>query len=133
MKRTYQVIQIMFICITIIVALTTYHLLPQEIATHWNIHGQVDGWGNKALLYRLMPALSIAILLLMKGLPYIDPKKEKYALFANTYEGMQTIFTVFFTYMFCVFIYCNIYGAPSITFFMLIGIGLLFVLLGNVM
>lgn len=47
-------------------------LLPDRVPTHYNIHGEVDGYGSKWLLLILLPGLSIPIYLMMRFLPLVD-------------------------------------------------------------
>lgn len=132
-NRLHLIIQIILIIIILVIAIITYPMLPEKIATHRNLAGEPDGWGNKLWLYIWIPLATIGVLALMKVLPAIDPKKEKYQLFYDTYLGMQSVFVGFFTYLFAVCIYSNLYDSPSISFFMLIGVGLLFILIWNYM
>jgi uncharacterized membrane protein len=50
--------------------------LPERIPTHWNLHGQIDGWGSKPLLF-LLPVVSVVTIVLLHGLPWIDPKLRR--------------------------------------------------------
>jgi uncharacterized membrane protein len=55
-------------------ALAVYPRLPARIPTHWNLHGQVDGWGGRASVF-LFPAIATGIVLLVALLPRIDPRR----------------------------------------------------------
>ncbi len=132
-NRTQLTLQIICIVIMVVIAVSTYHVLPYTVATHWNINGVADGRGSKLWLYLWIPAITIALLIMMKFLPKIDPKKEKYELFMDTYQSIQTMLVFFFTYLFAVCIYANLYETPSMSFFMLLGLGILFILIGNAM
>lgn len=132
-KNIHLTTQIIFILIIATIAVSSYHLLPDTIAIHWNFAGEADGRGHKLSLLISIPAIAIALLILMKVLPTFDPKKEKYELFANRYDELQTVLIGFFAYLFAVCIYSNLYSDISINFFMMFGIGALFILMGNMM
>lgn len=133
MKNTHLITQIILVVIIIAVALFTYNLLPDQVITHWNIDWQADGRWSKIWLYLWIPATALFIFVLMKFLPKLDPKKEKYELFDDAYQWIQTTLLAFFAYLFAVSIYANLYPTPSMSFFMLIGMWVLFVVIGNFM
>jgi uncharacterized membrane protein len=47
--------------------------LPPAVPSHWNAAGQVDGYSSPALAMFLMPAITLAVGLLLIFLPKIDP------------------------------------------------------------
>lgn len=55
----------------------SYNLLPDTVATHWNIQGQVDAWGSKKFNNLFFPGLLVAMYFLFNLLPNFDPKKRK--------------------------------------------------------
>ena len=59
----------------IIAALILLPHLPERIPAHWNIHGQVDGYGSPWTIF-IAPAVSIGLVLLLVFLPRIDPLGE---------------------------------------------------------
>ena len=59
-------------------ALYLYPTLPNKIPMHFNLKGEVDGWGSKESIY-LLPAImgltSIFVYFLMANIKKIDPKR----------------------------------------------------------
>lgn len=131
-KTIHLTVQIVLILIMAAIAICSYHLLPEIIAIHWNFAGEADWRGHKLSLLLGIPSISIALLALMKYLPQFDPKKEKYELFQSEYLFLQTLLLGFFTYLFTITIISNLYDI-SITKYILIGLGSLFMLMGNMM
>jgi uncharacterized membrane protein len=43
--------------------------LPERLPTHWNVHGQVDAYGDRAWAAFLMPLAMVAMLCLFTVLP----------------------------------------------------------------
>jgi uncharacterized membrane protein len=58
--------------------------LPETIPTHWNFRSEADGWGPRWTILA-MGALPLAIWLLMKAAPLIDPRRESYARHEKAY------------------------------------------------
>ena len=50
--------------------------LPGRIPVHWNLQGQIDGWGSKSLLF-VLPLASLVTVGLLHFLPWIDPKLRR--------------------------------------------------------
>lgn len=48
--------------------------LPDTVPTHWNIRGEVDGWGPKAVALWLMPCVTVGLFGLLSVLPVLSPK-----------------------------------------------------------
>ena len=62
-----------------------YSRLPDPTPTHWNIHGQVDGWGPRWLAASLFPAILAGVMLLLVLLPKLGPFRENLESIAVTY------------------------------------------------
>jgi len=109
-----------------------YFFLPDTIPLHWNLSGQVDSWGPKwAALF--LGALPLAVALLMRWLPRIDPKRESYARHAKTYEIMQVLIVLLLIAVMWITIAAAL-GVPlDIGVVVRVLVGLLFVGLGNFM
>lgn len=100
-----------------------YDRMPEVLTTHRNINGIADGFQNKSFLaVFLIPLITLVALVGMKLAPYIDPRKEKYQQFQGTYDIIQTITIVIFTYFYGVTILLNLDSSWNITSFALFGI-----------
>ena len=56
-----------------------------KVPIHWNIHGQVDGYGPPAVAAFLVPAIMAALLALFWALPWLSPKQFETDTFRGTY------------------------------------------------
>lgn len=105
--------------------------LPDQMPTHWNVAGQVDAYMPKGNAVLLFPAITLVVTLLFPVLTMIDPRKEKYVLFRRPWLILQTVFVLFFAYMYFVSLYLSLNPEILITPFILGGIGVLFIVIGN--
>ncbi len=105
--------------------------LPDKIPMHWNILGQVDNYMSKIPAVFIIPALSLIMLILFQILPTFDPKKEKYKLFKKEWDVIQVVFIGFFTYLQFIILYISLNPETKMIPLMFIGLGALFILLGN--
>ncbi len=60
--------------------------LPEQVATHWNLEGQPNGWSDKLMAAFMLPALMLGLAILLDFLPRLDPRHENIAKFSRTYE-----------------------------------------------
>ncbi|HEY8392393.1 MAG TPA: DUF1648 domain-containing protein [Capillibacterium sp.] len=107
-----------------------YPALPEKIATHWNLNGEVDGYGSRFTGVFFLPLMTFGMYLLFLFLPLIDPRRKNYPEFIKTYRLVKLGFVVFMTGLHLLTLAFNL-GYPinigrCVNFFL----GLLFTLLG---
>lgn len=66
-----------------------YPSLPEQVPSHWNFQGEVDGYSSKTTAAFFMPLLPLGIYLFMTFLPRFDPKRENYGKFSMPYEKIR--------------------------------------------
>lgn len=71
-----------------------YQHFPDRVVSHWNFYGQPDAWSSKVANAWGLPAIVSGIYLLFLALPYLDPKKERYAEFARVYHIFKNLMLV---------------------------------------
>lgn len=82
------------------VAIYFYPLMPDTMASHWNVDGQVDGYMDKAWGLFMMPMISACLLLFFLAIPRIDPLKENIAKFRGYFDGFVALIFLFLFYLF---------------------------------
>lgn len=132
-KLKYEIFPILAILATIVFAFYFFANAPEQVPTHWNIHGQVDDYSSKAFTATFFPSLIVAVYLLFWLLPKIDPKKEKYEKFARVYGIFRTIIVLFFILMFFITSLVALGYNIDVGRIIPASVGLLFILLGNYM
>ncbi|MEM4598752.1 MAG: DUF1648 domain-containing protein [Candidatus Diapherotrites archaeon] len=104
-----------------------YPKLPEQIPTHWNIKGEVDGYMKKEFGLLVMPALSVLIVILLAYLPKMDPLKKNYSFFMPYFKGFIVVFSFFSLYIHMLIIAAGLGYAVEINHFLLPAFGLLFI------
>ena len=64
----------------------TYPRLPLRVPTHWNAHGQINGYGPRWMATAIFPCMLIVVWGLMRVLPKIDPWRANYAKMQGAYD-----------------------------------------------
>lgn len=91
------IIPITILTISIVLSIYFYPLLPESVASHWNINGEVDGYSTKLANVIVFPSLQLFMLLLLVFIPRIDPKKENIKKFEKEFLLFINSILVFFT------------------------------------
>ena len=123
------------ILLSILSILLTFYLypsLPAEIPIHFDYAGTPDNFGPRsfALLTASLPLISIVV---FKVLPKLDPKRASYQLHAKAYG----IFISFISFLFIGFHWVTLFIVLGVDLpvhkIIPLGIGMLFIILGNYM
>ena len=107
-----------------------YGKFPEKVATHWNFEGQADGFSSRGFGAFFLPILMMILYPLFLVLPRLDPKKNNYPKFENTYFFVRTTLLAFFLAIHLLTGFANLgYNIPigrTVPAF----VGLMFVILG---
>jgi uncharacterized membrane protein len=137
MTRIYWIIAIVLFAASFAAPAWLYPDLPDRIPTHWNINGEVDGYGGKWTLF-VFPVMILPMLALFYFMPALSPKHFEVEAFRPTYLYIMDLVVGLFCFMQAVLLYTvyqAVHGDNSFdigrAFFA--GIFLFFALMGNVM
>lgn len=116
-----------------------YPSLPDRIPIHWNLVGEVDGYGEKRWAVFLIPAMMMGFMVLFAFLPALSPKHFEVDMFRSTYLYILVLLSALFLYMHGVILLATWQEVRPGPKFMDIGrtlvggLFLFFALMGNVM
>ena len=117
--------------LAVVVSIWAYPQLPPTIATHWNVGGTADGFSSRATAVVIMPLVIIGLTGLFNVLPKLDPRGANYAKFIDTYWLIANAVMLFILIGHGMIIATGLGYPVKVDRFMPIGIGLLFIVLGN--
>ena len=117
----------------LLMVLAVYSKLPAQVPMHWGIDGNVDHYGSKTELF-LLAGMNIFMLVMMYGLPKIDPKQGNYERFQGTYEWIIIWIMAFMTVIMGVTLIEAMHpGRFDIGRVICSMVGILFIAIGNMM
>lgn len=108
-----------------------YPLMPEQIASHWNFQGEVDGYMSKFWGLFFMPLLILFVNILMFLVPKIDPKRINIEKFKDSYGNFIIMFNLFMLYIFSLTIAWNAGYYFDMTLAMLPALAVLFFFVGQ--
>jgi uncharacterized membrane protein len=121
----------LLIIISIGISLWAYPQLPDQVPTHWNAAGEVDGYSSKLFAVLFGPILLTSIYGMLLGVVKIDPRKENYQKFAGVYRVFVNVTSTFFVAIHIAVIFSGLGYRVHMDWIANIGLGLLFMILGN--
>ena len=119
------------VVITWVVAFIYEPKLPEQIPTHWNASGEVDGYTSKPWGVYILPLISTAMSMLLMVLPQISPKGFKLGKARKVYDIIVLVMAVFMLAVMVLSFEAGINGEIDMNQWILAAMGLLFVVLGN--
>jgi uncharacterized membrane protein len=135
MKPTWrgELFQLFPIAAMLVVGALCWSHVPDRIPTHWNIHGEVDGYGGKFAGLVLLPLIMLGMYVLLLVLPMFDPGRANYQTFARAYYAIRLTLTLFFSCIYVVGLLTALGYHVSMNTVIGLAMGVLFIVLGNVM
>ena len=110
-----------------------YPHLPARVATHFDLHGEPNGWSSRFWAAVLMPLIVLGLAVMFAVLPKIDPRQANYAKFGSTYWTIANA-TLILTSLIQVVVLGKALGwAFDATRVAFAAVGLLIALIGNLM
>ncbi|HEU4556798.1 MAG TPA: alpha/beta fold hydrolase [Longimicrobium sp.] len=112
-------------------ALVIYLRAPSRIPTHWNMRGEIDGWGGPATAF-ILPAAGMGIVLMMEILPRLDPRRANWEKFRGEVRVIVNVLVLFLAWTEVTTLGAWTFGWPvdggRAT---LVGMGVLLMVMGN--
>ncbi|MBI5825257.1 MAG: SdpI family protein [Chloroflexi bacterium] len=94
-----SIITLSLISIALITGLMFWNQLPEQMASHWNVNDQVDGYISKFWGVFLMPLVTLGMFALFLVVPNIDPLRANIAQFRETFNVFIALIVAFMLYI----------------------------------
>lgn len=107
--------------------------IPERVPVHWNLRGEVDGWGSPGTALWLLPALMLADLLLFWAIPKVDPRRASWDRHGSAYWTIVTGLNVFMLAVHLAVLGASLGWTSRTGQWIPIGVGLLTAFIGNVL
>lgn len=129
--RPQTALQLSLVLAGLLVSAYFYPVLPETMASHWNLEGQPDGFLPKGIAAFLLPVLAAFLLLVFKAIPFLDPLKENIAAFRSHYDRFVALLLAFLLYVHLLSVAWNVGYRFGFALALLPAFSLLFFFLGT--
>jgi len=132
--RTTTILVLIMLVAATLAGLLLWNQLPDQMASHWNVNDQVDGYMSRFWGVFLLPLITLGMLVLFLAVPSIDPLKANIAQFRGAFNLFIVLIVAFMLYIYGLSLAWNLgYTDFKMSGAMLPAIGLLFVFIGFMM
>jgi len=132
--RTTTIVVLIMLVAATLAGLLLWNQLPDQMASHWNVNDQVDGYMSRFWGVFLLPLITLGMLVLFLAVPSIDPLKANIAQFRGAFNLFIVLIVAFMLYIYGLSLAWNLgYTDFKMSGAMLPAIGLLFVFIGFMM
>jgi uncharacterized membrane protein len=131
-KLLLELIPLLLVLCTFIIAWYVYPILPNKIPSHWNAAGQVDSYSQKASIF-VLPIIFLVVLILLFVLPILEVFRDNMLKIYTYYYWFKILFGVFFTVLFISTILPNFGYNINVAKIVMLMIGILFTGLGIIL
>jgi uncharacterized membrane protein len=132
--RDFTKLPLAMVALMFMVGAAVYVQMPSPIPTHWGISGQADAFSPKGFWsVFIIPVISLGLYALLVVIPMADPKR---ANIAKSIRGYNVVLVAIMGLMLAIFAsstYAAFEPGFDVTRVMLLAMGLMFIVLGNVM
>jgi len=114
-----------------VAGLLLWNRLPDQMASHWNVNDQVDGYMSKPWGVFMMPLITLGMFVLFLVVPSIDPLKANIAQFRDAFNMFIVLIVAFMLYIHALTLAWSLgYDDFKMSTSMLPAMGLLFIFIG---
>lgn len=107
--------------------------LPARVASHWDIHGHVNGSMPRTMLLLLLPVMAFATAGVLLIAPHLDPKRRNFPLHAGAYWIVGNGVLILLAAVHVFTLGYNLGWPVNISAVIGVAVGLLLMVMGNVL
>lgn len=107
--------------------------LPARVPSHWDIHGNVNGYMPRTAYLVAIPILGLVTALILAIAPRLDPKRRNFPLHAGSYWVVANTVVILLAALHVVTIGYSLGWPIDINAAIGIGLGILLIIIGNVL
>ena len=133
MPRTADIAALGSLAVVSAVTAAVYSRLPEQVATHFDIHGDADAYMPKAAASVLLPALGLGVWALVRFAPRVLPRTERERLGPTTIPLVGAMIAAFVAIIHVAVLAVALRPGVSIMKVVWLAMGALFVALGLIM
>lgn len=97
--------------IPFIYILYIWNQLPDVVPTHFNIKGEPDAYGSKAMGTLILPCINLFIYFTLLFIPRFDPRYNHYEKFQKAYYAIRLVIHIFLSLLALAIVYIAMTGS----------------------
>lgn len=106
--KNQKTILLGIVAILFVIGIILYPSMPEQMASHWNENGEVNGYMSKFWGVFFTPFISLGLVILFLLIPKIDPLKSNIEKFRKYYDKFIVLILLFLVYVYLLIIFWNL-------------------------
>ncbi len=131
--RTSEIITLLTVVASIVAGIILYPKLPEQVASHWNSEGAVDGYMSRFWGTFILPIVLAVMWVLYVLIPRIDPKSKNIEKFRKSYDTFMVIIFLLFGYLYSLTTFWNLGNEFHFATYIIPAFSVLFFFIGNML
>lgn len=131
--KTAVIVVLALIGTALAASLALYPSLPERMPTHWNIHGEVNGWSGKPFACLALPGVMLLFLLFILAGDWLSPTHFKVGAFRSAFNYLLVIVAALMFYIHALALAAALYPNHFYGRWMVGGMFLFFAWFGNML
>ena len=123
---------ILLTVVSLLLSLTVFSSLPEQIPAHWNVHGTVDRFAPKLTVF-IFSGIIFLITILFQFMRRTDPNSDNYDKFQREYHRYTFVIGLVFFAVQIMTIAAAFRMDFNVNLIFCLGIGSLFIFIGNLL
>ena len=123
---------ILLTVVSLLLSLTVFSSLPEQIPAHWNVHGTVDRFATILTVF-IFPGIIFLITILFQFMRRTDPNSDNYDKFQREYHRYTFVIGLVFFAVQIMTIAAAFRMDFNVNLIFCLGIGSLFIFIGNLL
>ena len=123
---------ILLTVVSLLLSLTVFSSLPEQIPAHWNVHGTVDRFAPKLTVF-IFPGIIFLITILFQFMRRTDPNSDNYDKFQREYHRYTFVIGLVFFAVQIMTIAAAFRMDFNVNLIFCLGLGSLFIFIGNLL
>lgn len=134
LSRFYRASAIVLVAQVALAAYGVWLVGPDtQVPVHWGVDGTADGWASALVGFSIVPLITAGIVALFAAIPRIEPRRRNLERSANAYRTTSIAVVIFLGVAQAVVVFASLGDGLPMSTLIGFGIGLLFIVMGNVM
>lgn len=131
-STSLEILIIVSMVLPIIYLAFVWNRLPAEIAVHYDLHGNPNGWQTKETAGLLVGSMSVLLYLVLRFIPQLDPERQ---LQTANYQKLQFVVSLFWAVIMVGLFYMagHVGDGQEATTILMVAIGMMLAGMGNYM
>ncbi len=131
--KTAAIVVVVLFCAALGASLVLYPSLPTRMPSHWNIHGDVNGWSSRTFGCLALPTAALIFLFFILAGEWLSPAHFKVSAFRSAFNYLMVICAALMVYVHSLMLAASLFPGHAYGRWLIGGLFVSFAWIGNML